>query len=318
MPSTRWLAPIGIALFAWIVWSAGPDKLLQTMLTVNTTFLAVAMLLIPVGVLLKSLKWRAVLSQLGQKVALAEACRIWLIGLFAATLTPGRLGDFIKALYARERGLTTGNATAAVFIERLTDLVALFSLAALGLLMTVFQFGSGFTVTLSLVAFIAGGFVLLWMITHKKFVATIAKPFYKHIIPERHKEKLRTSFDDMYCSITNLLKLRKTLLKIFLLTYCAWTITFLSGWLITISLGLSVPLQFIVAFTPIAVVIELIPVTIAGFGTREATLIFLFGLLGVSSGSVIAYSLLGVMLSLITAAVGGIFWLRHPVKISLS
>lgn len=316
MPSTRWLAPIGLALFAWIVWSAGPEQLVKNLLSVNPVYLLLAVSLVPFNVLLKGAKWKLVLGKLGQKVSLACACRNWLIGLFVATLTPGRLGDFVKALYARDAGLPLGAGTAAVFVERLIDLVALFSLAAMGVVTAAALLGSETTSIVLLVSFIVGGLVSLWAVTQRNVVAKVAKPFFNHIIPQRYKDTLRVGFGDMYNSISSVTKKPLFLLSLLFLTYLSWVMSSLTTWLIALSLGIEIPLVYIVTFVPIATILELIPITVAGFGTREATFVFLFGALGIAASSVIAMSLLGVVVSFATAAVGGALWLRYPIHLS--
>ena len=52
----------------------------------------------------------------------------------------------------------------------------------------------------------------------------------------------------------------------------------------------------------------LIPITINGLGTREATLIALFSVFGISAGTTVAFSLLSLfLLAIIPACLGGFF-----------
>jgi hypothetical protein len=71
-----------------------------------------------------------------------------------------------------------------------------------------------------------------------------------------------------------------------------------------------------VVFLPLGALIQLIPITVSGLGTREATLIFLFSLLGIPAQDVVVFSLLLLFISTILPATVGLFlFLKNPVKI---
>ena len=54
----------------------------------------------------------------------------------------------------------------------------------------------------------------------------------------------------------------------------------LSFWLLSRSLGLHVPLWMLMAFVPTVMIIAKVPVTVAGLGTREGAVVFLFRAIG--------------------------------------
>jgi len=95
-----------------------------------------------------------------------------------------------------------------------------------------------------------------------------------------------------------------------------WLLTFISAFFIAKSVGIEIGLIYLVAFLPLSTIVELIPVTISGFGTREATLIFFFSFLGISASSAIIFSLLYIFTGWIFALIGLIFWIKRPLKIS--
>ena len=62
--------------------------------------------------------------------------------------------------------------------------------------------------------------------------------------------------------------------------------------------------------------ISFIPITISGLGTREAMLIFLFSLLGLSSEHAVTYSLLVFSVFYIGGALFGLVaWMINPMNI---
>ena len=63
-----------------------------------------------------------------------------------------------------------------------------------------------------------------------------------------------------------------------------------------------------------ATLAQLIPVSnVMGVGTREVSLVYLFGIAGVSGELAVGFSFLIVLALLVQDAVGLILWIRYPV-----
>jgi glycosyltransferase 2 family protein len=82
--------------------------------------------------LVRFVRWQYYLRVLGLKVPAGESFLVFLGG-FALTVTPGKLGEAVKALLLREsRGIPAARTAPIVVAERFTDLVGLLLLAAVG------------------------------------------------------------------------------------------------------------------------------------------------------------------------------------------
>lgn len=77
---------------------------------------------------LRCLRWREYMRRLGTSVTLPFATLSYVAG-FAFTLSPGRVGEIIRARYYP--GTPLHRVAAAIFVERLTDVLALLVLATL-------------------------------------------------------------------------------------------------------------------------------------------------------------------------------------------
>jgi uncharacterized protein (TIRG00374 family) len=83
--------------------------------------------------LLRYLKWELYLRQLELRVPAAQSLAIFLSG-FALTVTPGKIGEVLKAYLLRElQGVPMARTAPIVVAERLTDLIALAVLALTGI-----------------------------------------------------------------------------------------------------------------------------------------------------------------------------------------
>lgn len=81
---------------------------------------------------LRFARWEYYLRHLGVRVAPGDSLLIFLAG-FALTVTPGKLGEAIKALLLRQsHGVPAARTAPIVVAERVTDLLALLLLALVG------------------------------------------------------------------------------------------------------------------------------------------------------------------------------------------
>ncbi|MDP9365114.1 MAG: flippase-like domain-containing protein [Chloroflexota bacterium] len=96
-------------------------------------FLVPAMVLTLWNYALRYLKWQLYLARIGVRgVPLGTSVLVFL-SAFALSITPGKLGEFIKcAVLKRLAGTPVSRSTAAVVAERLTDGLAMVLLAAAG------------------------------------------------------------------------------------------------------------------------------------------------------------------------------------------
>src|SRR4051812_32990153 len=83
--------------------------------------------------LVRFLRWQYYLRVLGLAVPAGESFLVFLGG-FALTITPGKLGEAVKAFLLREsRGIPATRTAPIVIAERFTDLVGLLLLAGVGI-----------------------------------------------------------------------------------------------------------------------------------------------------------------------------------------
>jgi uncharacterized protein (TIRG00374 family) len=79
---------------------------------------------------LRIVRWRAYLGRLGHEVSYRFAGLTFTAG-FAYTLSPGKVGEMVRARYYIPLGVPLSDVAAAFFAERFLDLVAMVALATL-------------------------------------------------------------------------------------------------------------------------------------------------------------------------------------------
>jgi glycosyltransferase 2 family protein len=76
------------------------------------------------------IRWRAYLTRLGAKLPFRFAALTFTAG-FAYTLSPGKVGELVRARYYVPLGIPLSKTAAAFFVERFLDMLALVVMAAL-------------------------------------------------------------------------------------------------------------------------------------------------------------------------------------------
>jgi uncharacterized protein (TIRG00374 family) len=128
------VAGVVVAFASWCVLSLRADisrMSLWPLWESRNLALAVVMLTF-LSYTLRIARWRWYLTRLGYRVPLGFAAMTYVAG-FAFTLSPGKLGELLRARYYTAAGVPLRDVTAAFCVERLMDLLALLILALLAI-----------------------------------------------------------------------------------------------------------------------------------------------------------------------------------------
>lgn len=308
---------IGLLILLIILSQIDISLLAEIISQTRLEIIALALAMVVLDVFSKSMKWISIIKAHEEKISLFESAKFFLIGFFLGIITPARVGDLSRAFYLSNKKIPLSLAVSTVIIDRLIDvgiLVFLGALAVTGLLvffnLVVIPIE---VVALIIILFLAGIFIF----TRKKIVGLLLRPFFDFIIPKKYSEKIRTGFHSFY---THLEKTRKKpvymLLGIFY-GFIGWFFSISFAFFIAISLGMEVPFYFMILVVPIITLIELIPISVSGIGTRDAGVIFLFSFLSISAETAIAFSILYLTVGyLVPAMIGGLLFMKNPIKIN--
>jgi uncharacterized protein (TIRG00374 family) len=123
----------GVAVYGVIVFYQGADKIGRELATFAWGSFAVACGLSFVNYLLRFLKWEYYLAVLGiRDVPKATSFFTFLSG-FVLTVTPGKVGEVFKSVILQEvRGIPIERTASIVVAERVTDLIGVIVLIAIG------------------------------------------------------------------------------------------------------------------------------------------------------------------------------------------
>ena len=310
------LPVIGLALFVVIVAGTGVDRIVEVFRSADRRGLAAAPALIVLILIMRGLRWQVILRGMGVEMPLLRATVVWCIGFFASSVTPAKSGDAVRAVYVRQdSGRSYGEAFLSVFVDRLWDLI--FILVA-GIV-TVPLFSRRYTELPSAWIVVGSALALgafIYVVTQRELVRRLLRPIFGILVPARFQEAFALNFHSFYDALRAYASGTQRHVVVALLTLVCWGLIFLLAWVIAWSMHIRASFGFVSLIMPIVTLAELLPVSISGLGTREATVVYFFSAIGVARapavGFSIAYLLIGTYL---TALIGFLLWLRYPVKL---
>lgn len=183
----------------------------------------------------------------------SEVLRVYAVGHFVAFSFPSRtLGEGARvAAFAKELGVSGGDAAAYVSIERLTDVAVITATASFILV----------SVNPVLAGAIAGFIVMSFFLIESDTV-------YGKLIEKNLPDWLRDYIERSRAIVKD----RKKFLVILLLTVVLWAVDFYRMWLITVTMGGRVDYITVAALTSVAYILAAVSFLPGGLGAYEGGL----------------------------------------------
>lgn len=295
----RFLPVIGIILFIYILYTNNITKIFSSLKQIDFFYLALSLSIIIPRALIYSSKWDYVLRKQNIRLPFGFVIKAYLISTFYGAITPGWLGTYIRIPYVMKKAkISLGKATSNLVIDTLIDLIAVFILVLIGsavffskipnLSPIIFAI---FLVIISLIAYFS----------NKRRAEKFFKIILRFLIPSRYKEEVTRQFDIFYKSIPRFRSLMPPLLISLICILLAYT----QIYLIARGLGINLDYIYFILIYPIAFLVELIPISISGLGTRELTLTTILSYLSIPPDRAILLSLTGYFVTVAIPAAAG-------------
>ena len=304
---------LGPVLFLFILIKIDIGQTLQTLGALRLSWLAAALVLYPLLVLLKAWRWRLLLRQQDLDYALTTAFLAYNSSLAVGYVTPGRLGEFVKALYLRkDLGLSTGFAFSSVLLERLLDLYALTATALVGMVVLALPQQM---VILALPVLAAVGLLPLLVLVPRanRRIMALAVTAVTSLVPEPYREDATHSLSGFQHGIQELLS-SKLLLPV-AVTAVAYSLFYSQSYLVAASLALPISYGFAAFCVSLGSLMALLPISISGLGVRELTFVLVLGTVGLAPETAVSYSLLFLLVfNVFGGLLGALAWFLKPLR----
>jgi uncharacterized membrane protein YbhN (UPF0104 family) len=269
-----------------------------------------AMLLAVAGLMLfqmgmGAVRWRMIvlsLANAGRAMPMIEALRIYYISMFFTTCLPGTVGsDVVRVWLSKSDRVTTALAIHSVIIDRMVALAGLCIL----MIATLPLLGGNMALVLPLAAAASG--VGLWFLF--RVDAWLA--------PVRHFRLVHWLL--YFAGSLRMIVVRPvTLATALCMTVAAHGFYCFSAFVLACSLGVEISFLQCLTLIPPVVLAMMLPVSIGGWGVREAGFVGMLAIAGVSQASALMLSIELGLLSVLITLPAGVLWVVYRKKASSS
>jgi uncharacterized membrane protein YbhN (UPF0104 family) len=283
---------VSAAVLALLFSRFAPGEVVAVCLRARPSWFGAAVAVYLAAQLVSALRWHGIARAVGFATARAATTRFYLIGMFFGLAVPSTLGaDGARALLLGREPPGRARALSTVVFDRLVGLATLFAVAVAALLL-----GPTETLPRDLVAAVAAvGSALV--------VAWAAAPRLARVLPE--KARLRRLAEE---DVGPFFRDHRLLAASVALSLAVHGLQIAAQKLLTEAIGVPVSWGFVAVYHPLVALAAAVPLTVGGFGLREAAYAYLLPHAGVGPDDAIALGLLWWAVGAIGGLAGGIVY----------
>jgi len=271
---------------------------------INIGWIGFAILVTIFQIFLGALRWREISALCGAPLTDMQAFRYNMIGAFFNQTLPSSIGgDAVRLWLVNRTGAGWRAATYSILTDRAVGLIALAIIIVASLPFSYNMIGDAHgrlaLVFVDFAALAAGsGFLLL---------GYLPWPWLRRWWPTRHVHA---------CSViaNQVIFNRKSGPKIAVLSLTIHVLAVVIAWCAVRSIAAPADFEQIFLLVPPVMLITMMPISIAGWGVREASMMVAFGYAGLArmDGTVVSILFGGV--TFIVGAIGGLVWIFSAEK----
>ena len=289
---------VGILILVYLLIKIGVGNILSSISDFNFWYSPLVILCICLPLVIGPYKWGLLLRAQKIKIDFYSLFKLNLASIFYSSITPGRVGSFIKIYYFKNHAKKKlGECASSIMIDRFLDLFTVVLFAVFGAIVLVHYFSGVLIPFIILLFAILVGFIFFF---NKQRSEWVLKYVYRFLVPKKLKEIARDSFHSFYKNLPR----KRDLILPFLVSIVHWFAIYSASYFVFLALGMKINYFIYIFLFSVASLISFLPVTIAGLGTREASLVGIFGLFNISAAQIVAVSLISFAFGIFPVLIG--------------
>jgi len=268
----------------------------------------VSILFFPLAIALRTLRWWLICQYLNMRVSFQSLFPILYISRFLSIIPITGFFALSKIIYLKDEDKPAGTTGVSILLNKAFDILGLlfFGLFA-------FVYFPGILIKDSPIWVLYCALILLLgllIIFGKKLGNGLWALFKRHL-----NQKSRSIGANIEADLTRFWSVF-SLKLFFLFLVLAIVIGLLRSlvlYVLAISINIHVPFAMIVACRALIGIVNVIPVSIGGLGTREAVLLLTLPLAGISDDGALALGLVAFIWNILFRLSGVVFWMKRPL-----
>lgn len=305
----RLLKFLGPLLFIFLFFRVvDPQATVRVLREIRPDIALLSVLLFPVVNAALTIRWWLICRLLKINVGFKILFQIYFISWFLSALPFVGISPLAKLIYLKDEDQTVGPASVSIIIDKLFDIIGFMAFGLFALVYFPHHLFENLQIW-----FYSGGLLLLilviWMFGGRIWAAFMS--LLKNYA-NKSLQKLSLGFEKEMVGFWT----RFNLLSFAFILGISIAIGLLRSlvlYTLAIALGLDLSFGFIVACRALIGIVNIIPISISGLGTRDAILLMTLPLAGVSKEAAVALGFLAFLWIIGSKFCGVIFWLKRPL-----
>jgi len=296
----KFLPIIGIAILIYLIYDLGIGEIKQAFFTINPIYIVLASLLTVPRVLIRNSAWMLIHKEQKIKISYFESLKIFLIGFFYGSVSPGYFGQLMRVPYLKEK---TGEPYGKLFVNSIIETnVHTFSLYIMMIVGAMLIISDHPTLFYLVCIWFVSVIVVLFYFVKKDRGEKVFFNLIKYLVPKRFRGRSNRFVKTFYYDFPKI----RNLIPPLLVGSITWFIIFSQEYIVVLSMGLDISFLYFLFLFPIANVAGFIPISFAGLGPREFTSVYLFSIiLGIPKAEVFVFTIIGFLITdILTGFIG--------------
>jgi len=284
------------------------EATLRVIKAIRLELVLISVLLFPIVNAALTLRWWLICRRLAIDESFKGLFQVYYIAWFLSALPLVGVSPLAKMLYLKEAGKPAGTSAVSITLDKLFDIIGLLVYGLFGLV----YFPQSLSNKTEIWIVVGSGLmamVILWAFRGRIWTALVV--FFKRYTTQRLKKigsSLHTDLKEFWSRFNV-----RFFLMILGISIAIGLLRALVLYVLAVALHISVGFGLIIACRAIIGLVNVIPVTISGLGTRDAVLMLMLPLAGATKEAAIALGVAAFLWTIGSKFSGVFFWLNRPL-----
>ncbi|MBI4017976.1 MAG: flippase-like domain-containing protein [Candidatus Aenigmarchaeota archaeon] len=292
---------LSVGLLGAVIYFSDARSVASALRSADMRFVAAGLTLWAVGVALRIERWNALLKHVRIVLPFRDVATTFLAGFYLSNITPGKAGDPIRAvMLKRTQGVSFSQALPSIIIERMADLLAMMSIASVGILFLPPVIPKRYVYGIVAV-FATILFVIVLAVSSQRRAQTFLRIVHRVFSFVPKIRSLESRIGSSSVKITESFasyRSPRVLAKTFAITAVLWFLEGGIGVLAFKAIGVDVPYLWVLTMVPIATLAGVLSLLPGGIGSSELVgVVFFVTVLGITPAQATAAALLARLMS---------------------
>jgi uncharacterized protein (TIRG00374 family) len=296
-------AVIAVVLTAALVYISHPREIWAAVTQADPWLLALAFGLVLVDRAVMAHRWYELLGPAfsGRRPPFLDVLHVSFVSSYLGTLLPTSVGgEALRVVAFARRGFDGARVLATVLMDRVLGVISMLLIAIIGTGLAPHLLRD--PVIATPLALVFAGSLLTAALLYSRRAVALAWTLLRRLTPRRLLPQARRFLLAIHRHAAD----HRTVTWVLAESMLVQLLRITQAYLVGTAIGLHLPYTAYLALIPLALLVLLLPVSIGGMGTGQASFMLLFGRVGVSGADAFTLATLLLLLSLLGNLPGGL------------